>query len=318
MKVFTEITAEDWDAAVRRVSGSGLFMEERWERVVSDGLSFVSFHHFRYHDTHLLRIASINGRLSTVPFSEGSDVLALTDTPLDRAQLQGDLQEQFGTLPRLRINERFAPLSALPDESVAAHEYVVDLTEALLPRVRKTLRHTLSRPIDGRIERTQEQCDIDAAYMLYLRHMRSVRNFAMPKPLFEVLLNLGGGELWVWRRGAAPDAMAIFLPGEEEALYSLSAANSEAIAASAAQHVVYTALKTYQEEGKVRTSLGATGTGSPLEVFKRGWRGESYRVCELGERSFGVGRSSRVRQLAGYVPLSLYPSLTAIAGRYLL
>jgi hypothetical protein len=318
MNVFTKIAAEEWNEALHHIGQVGVFMRDCWEQAVSDALPFVTYHHYRYRDSHLVRAAKINGRLTTAPFSDGSDVIPLGETPLDLVKFQADVEAQFGESVRLRINERLAPVSGTDGSAVVAHEYVVDLTTPLLPRVRKTLRHVLQQPIEGVIKHSDADRDIDAAYTLYVRHMRSVRNFAMPKKLFVALIRRCGGELWVWYQDTVPCAAAVFVSSGDEVLYSLSAANALAFAAHAPHHLVYTALEMYRTKGISHASLGATGKGSALEVFKRGWRGEQYRIYELGEHTLGVGRTSRVRGLAGYVPLPLYPLLTTRIGRYLL
>ena len=147
--------------------------------------------------------------------------------------------------------------------------------------------------------------------------MRDVRNFALPKKLFESLTQGDGADLLVWRENGQVRAFALFVSSKSEVLYSLSAADDVAFALHAPHHLVYTALETYRTRGARCASLGATGIGSALEVFKRGWRGETYRIFETGARQ-GIGKRSRIRDLARLVPLSLYPLLTKKVGKYLL
>jgi len=316
--VFTEISSAEWDDTVKRSVGGNVLMLSGWEQNVTTELPFVRHRHFRYGNKHFVRVAEINGRYTTTPFSDGSDVVSLDETPLDLAKFKTDAHAQFGEDVRLRINERYAPVVRESETAVVAHEYVADLHEPLLPRVRKTLRHILQHSPAGTIEITNKSSDIKASYDLYVRHMRSVRNFALPRKLFDSLVERAGADLWVWREGGRVRAVALFLSSEKEVLYSLSAADSVALAQHAPHHLVYTALESYREKGIERASLGATGTGSALEVFKRGWRGEEYRIFEIGARQLGVHKKSRIRDLASLVPLSLYPLLTKKVGKYLL
>jgi len=314
MDIFSEITSEEWDDAVRQSGRGSVFMQSGWEQAVSDALSYVAYQYYRYRGSHVVRVAHVNGRSTTAPFTDGSDVVSIGETALDLSKFQADAKVQFGEGTRLRINERFAATENNEDSTVIAYEYVVALGEPLLPRVRKTLRHILNEHTPGEVKVSREEKDINAAYRLYVRHMRSVRNFAMPEQLFASLLKENGGELWTWSKNNRPEAMAVFIPTGSEVLYSLSAASSEGVAQHAAHHLVYQALESYKEQGQGHASLGSTGAGSALEVFKRGWRGEQFAIYELGERS-GVSRTSRVRGLVRYVPLVFYPALTNILGK---
>jgi len=315
---FTQVSAEKWSESIKRCAAANVLMGVDWERLVTSALPYVSFRHFIYKDTHAVRVAKIGDRHTTAPFADGGDVIALGDTALDLPQFQTAVEAQFGASVRLRVNERFTQVVNTNAEQEVAYEYVVDLSEPLLPRVRKTLRHVLSVELPGRIWRSDSPRDIKAAYNLYVRHMRRVNNFALPPSLFEALITDGGGELWLWSCTESPEAMAIFLSYNNQILYSLSAAKETAFSVHAPHHLVYQALITYQSTGALAASLGATGKGSSLEVFKRGWRGKQFAIYELGERSLGVGRKSRLRQLVGYVPLTLYPLLTTKIGKYFL
>lgn len=314
VRPFKEISVADWDAVVREMAGGSVLMSGSWEKILSRVLPFVTYKHFWYRDTHCVRLAGIGKRITSAPFGEGGDVLALTDAPLDMARFPDDLHAHFGQDLRLRINERLSPLQNAYTMPFTAEEHMVSLEEPLLPRVRKTLRHIISQPIDGVIERATDERDIETAYHLYLRHMRKVRNFAMPEECFLSLIKELGAELWVWRERGRVRAIAVFLSSNDEVLYALSAADNKALAAHAPHHLLYTALEHYRKMGKRSASLGATGKNSPLEVFKRGWRGEEYRIFEIGARA-GVTRDSRLRDLSGLVPLPLYPLLTKFLGK---
>lgn len=313
---FKTISGKEWDEAVSKIGGN-VFLTSAFEGALLRELSFVAFIHYLYRGTHALRLALINGRATTTPFSEGGDVFPLTHAKLDLEQFKADVRAQFGESMRLRINERIAPVMNEDASPMAAEEQVVDLSSEILPLVRKTLRHILKQPFPGECGRSKDKKDIETAYRLYLRHMRSVRNFAMPKPLFISLLSEMGGDLWVWRHRGKVRAAALFTVFKNEVLYTLSSADSKAQSLNAPHHLVYEALIAYQKEGKRKASLGATGSGSPLLIFKRGWRGTPYRIFEIGERQL-VSKKSAARELAGLVPLPFYHLLTTKLGKYLL
>ncbi len=318
MQAFKEISVEEWNETLAIHGLGNVFMNKSWESAVSAALPYVSYRHFRYHDTHLVRVAMVNSRNTTSPFSDGGDVIALSQTPLDLVKFQADVISEFGSSVRLRVDGSHVSVIESESTEVVASEHVVSLQDELLSKVRKTLRHILSKSVVGEFSQSNNDHDIDTAYRLYVKHMRRVNNFAIPKRLFISLLHDHKADLWIWRFQSKVHAMAIFIPNDKEVLYSLSAADELAFKKHAPHHLVYNALLFYKKNEIYRAMLGATGKGSALEVFKRGWRGDEYCIFALGERSTSIKKTSLLRSLVKFVPLPLYPLLTTKLGKYLL
>jgi hypothetical protein len=314
MSGFTKISSAEWD----NLANGGL-LQSGWEESIHRTLPFISFEHYDYKNTHALRVAHVGGRLTTAPFSEGGDVIARSKgTLLDLKTFVRDSKDFWGTHVGLKINERLCPVSNVQGGTLQGHEHVVNLEEPLLPRVRKTVRHILEQPLVGELVCAQDTREREQAYLLYLKHMRFVGNFALPRQAFLDLLDVHGGELWVWQYFDTVHAMALFLPTKQEVLYALSASDKRGLTVHAPHHLVYGALTHYQKQGIASGSLGTTGADSSLETFKRGWRGETYSVYEVGNETHRMLRRSRMRLLTRLVPLSLYPSFSAFMGKYFL
>lgn len=316
MNMFKNVSAGEWDAASsKRGIGSGLFTT-KWECILEESFPYVSFERYRYRDTFLVRVVRIGDRVTSTPFSEGGDVLALAETQFNIKHFGADVAKAFGMNVRLRVNERFCPVVYDASNRISAKEHVLELQGNVHDRVRKTLRHILTRPMVGHIEVAKSEHEFAHAYRLYATHMRRVKNLALPYTAFRALTNDVGGELLVWRSRERLHAIALFLPNNTEVLYALSASDSHGLEESAAHYLVQHAFKRYQERGVKYMSLGTTGVDSALETFKRGWRGEEYAVYEVGGSGHEAARTSPLRSLTRLIPLSLYSRASLRIGKY--
>jgi hypothetical protein len=317
MNIFTSVSGKTWnDRALSRGVGSVL-LTSSWEDALEPVFPYISFGWYQYRDTHLVRVAQIGNRITTVPFAEGGDILPIGEALLDIVRFNVDVATAFGEGARLRVNERFCPVTNAHSYPVGAKEHVLTLRGNLHEHVRKTLRHILGKPLPGHIEKVTAPQDATRAYHLYLRHMRRVANIAMPHNAFQVLTAIYKGNLFVWKNSGRVHAMVLFLSGASEALYALGASDKTGFRAHAAHHLVHHALEQYRREGLRSVSLGTTGVDSALETFKRGWRGMEYATYTIGGAQHKRLRTSPFRALARLIPLQLYERASSVLGKYL-
>lgn len=312
---FEEVTDEKWRSLTAHRSP---FLTKEWEDALTESFPYLRFRHFIYDNAFAVRFAEIGARVTTVPFSDGGDVVALTDSPLSLSTFRGDLLARFGSRVTLRVHEHYCPVTDTENATKDIIDFRIPLQEFDIASVRKTLRHIVTAPLpDDTVIRTIEtDADIRAAYRLYLTTMRSARALALPYEMFRRDLS---HDAFVFEQNGTILGTSVFLANTTTADYFLSAADAEGKANNAAHHLLMHALTYFAKKGKEAVFLGGTNVASPLRTFKEGWRGEPFALYTVAAGSrHESARRSPLRSLWRLLPLSLLPKASELAGKYAL
>lgn len=314
MEMFKQIGRNEVNGVI---SNPNPFWDAQFERMLTSTFPYLSFEYYVYRDAFLVRAARIGERLASAPFSDVGDIVPLGAGPLDLDQFMRDWRDHFGVSCPLRVHTGVCPVAGMPQES-AVFDYRVALEDwdIMLRSLRKTLRHIVSSEPEFAVETLREKKELDDAYRLYLKHIRSVMNLAAPRALFEWAIDDPHHDLWVARASGRIRAFALFLNTGDASRYALSAADSYAKRHHAPHHLLAHAMRRSHAQGKKYMWLGPTRAGSALATFKEGWRGEPYPIITLDhdpERE--SARVSLARRLWRLVPLALLPLATKFAGK---
>ncbi len=292
------------------------FAAAPWDEELMRAFPYMAISYFLYRGTHVLRLAHIENRFTTVPFSDGGDVFALGEAQLSLPQFADDVKNFFDEMPTIRVHEWFA--RALPAEGFSADivDFRVPLAGFGAGSLRKTLRHIVSEGVPKGCDITfaTTEKDMKTAYTLYLKTMRRVGALALP---FRAFAYLGTHAITMFLVDGVPHAAALCLSGEKTVHYFLSMADAIGKKHNAAHHMLFKNLKRYAELGKEAMFLGGTRTGSSLQTFKEGWRGEPCAVFTVAPHvARESARQSPLRSLWRFVPLFLLPEASKYAGKY--
>jgi len=318
---FRKITSEtEWEKKV--VSQGGFFSSPSFEEMLKAIFPYIRFEHFIYRDKFAVRVARIGGRVTSTPFSDSGDVVALSDSQLSLQLFKEDLKFFFHIVPPLRIHTAQCTVSDMDEAAVFITDSKVSLdsAETMFQSFRKTVRHTLrgAEEDDSSIRKVSDKNSLNEIYTLYLKHARSVANFATPRFLFEKVIESAEHDLFVWEKDGCIHAFSLFVNTSSVSHYMLSASDTVGKKSEAPHKLLWYAMRLYSEQGKKEIYLGPTRKETPLAVFKRGWRGKEYPIVETAEsQKKGVVRTSPIRLLWRLVPVFLLPKATKFVGKYL-
>lgn len=322
-EVFREITDRaEWShlGAVKSP-----FFDETWERELIRAFPYITLRRFIYRDTHAVRLAQIGlpastcadrqagDRVTSVPFSDGGDVVALSEAPLALDVFRVDLIERFGKSMMIRVHESFAPVVPTDMRSDLI-DFRVPLVSFSIDSVRKTLRHILDAGIpQGDEIRLAVSADTERIYELYLDTMHDAGGIALPRTAFDSLMSR---DVFVFIHNGSIEAASVFFTDETSAFHFISASSSGGKREHAPHHLLFHAIKHYQQSGKSSLFLGGTNAGSSLRTFKQGWRGEECRIYTVSSSSaHEIARRSPLRALWKLIPASLLPKATKLIGK---
>ncbi|GMU73924.1 MAG: hypothetical protein AMXMBFR44_1230 [Candidatus Campbellbacteria bacterium] len=316
MSPFKEITDRNaWGALVGKRSP---FLERAWEDALSSAFPYIHFKYFLYRDGYAVRVAAIRGRATTVPFSDGGDVVALSGEPLLLSKFRDDCLAFFGPSCTLRVHESFCPVADRGDLEPDVMDYRIALPNFGVESIRKTLRHILSEevPQEVSIRTAQTPRDMRDAYRLYLRTMRAAKAFALP---FSTFAHFSHDDVYLFLVNGNARAASVFLTEKNTAHYFISASDRAGKNLHAPHHLLFHALAEYQKRGFQSVFLGGVRAGSPLQTFKEGWRGTPCGMYTITDNSaHEKARRSPLRALWGLIPLVLLPKASKLAGKYVL
>lgn len=300
------------------------FFEETWGRVLMTAFPYLKLRRFVYRDTHMVRVAQIGSRITSVPFSDGGDVVSLSGVPLDLELFRTDLVERFGKEVMVRVHEGLA--SVAPTDIVAdIVDFRVDLTSFSIDSVRKTLRHILDAGLSQGSEiRMAVPADVERIYKLYLGTMHEAAGIALPREVFDDLMH---HDVFVFVNKGRIEAVSVFFSDTTSAYHFISASSKVGKELHAPHHVLLYAIKHYQQAGKQSLFLGGTNAGSSLRTFKEGWRGDECKIYTVsgspaspehpggGGSAHEAARQSPLRSLWKLIPASLLPKATKLVGK---
>lgn len=315
--LFTEIPLEEGRALVRQ-SGSP-FWRKSWEAELMAAFPYLSFVYFLYqesHESYVIRLARINGRLSTVPFSDGGDVYACHGLSLSLTLFQDNLRIFFGSVPEIRVHTYFCPVKDVGAGNADLLDFRVALPGFGVGSLRKTLRHSISAGLSNGFEvwRAQTPKDTHGAYRLYLKTMRRMCAPALP---FRSFLHLASDTLMVCGEQGRIHGASIFLTEGETAYYFLSMTDAFGKKTNAAHHLLFQALQHFKTKKIQAVFLGGTRVGSSLQTFKEGWRGEPYFIYTISDSSRREHtRTSPLRAFWRFLPLWVLPHASRVAGKF--
>jgi|GEM_PF-6029005 len=289
------------------------FWSETWEHALTTAFPYIKLRHFIYRGTHAVRVAEIDGRITSVPFSDGGDVVALAEAPIELESFHADFIERFGTESMVRIHEHFAKV--VPTETLTdIIDYHVDLKSFNIDSVRKTLRHILDEEMPQGAEiRRANISETNRVYALYLGTMHEAGGIALPREAFEDLM---GRDVFVFVLDGTIEAASVFFTSDTSAYHFISASSRAGKSVHAPHHILFYAIKQFQQAGKSNLFLGGTNASSSLRTFKEGWRGEECKIYTVsGSSAHESARQSPLRVLWKLVPTSLLSKATKLVGK---
>lgn len=281
-----------------------------------EAFPYIRFRRFIYRGTHAVRLAEIGNRMTSVPFSDGGDVVALSSpsaVPLSLEDLRADLIEQFGAGAMARVHEHFASVVET-DAPVDLIDFRINLPSFALDGVRKTLRHILAAgaPLGAEIRRAVP-ADTERIYQLYLDTMHDAAAIALPRETFNRLMEQ---DVFVFVHSGVIEGASVFFADGTSAYHFISASSQAGKNAHAPHHLLFHAIKHYQQAGKSSLFLGGTNADSSLRTFKEGWRGDECRIYTVsGSSAHESARRSPLRVLWKLIPAPLLPTTTRLVGR---
>ncbi len=289
------------------------FFEEPWGRVLMAAFPYLKLRRFVYRDTHMVRVAQIGNRITSVPFSDGGDVVSLSGVPLDLELFRTGLIERFGKEVMVRVHEGLASV-APTDITADIVDFRVDLTSFSIDSVRKTLRHILDAGLSQGSEiRMAVPADVERIYKLYLGTMHEAAGIALPREVFDDLMHR---DVFVFVNKGRIEAVSVFFADNTSAFHFISASSKVGKELHAPHHLLFHAIKHYQQAGKQSLFLGGTNAGSSLRTFKEGWRGDECKIYTIsGSSAHEAARQSPLRSLWKLIPASLLPKATKLVGR---
>lgn len=289
------------------------FWDATWERFLVTAFPYITLRYFIYRGTHAVRVADIDGRITSVPFSDGGDVVALSDASLSIELFRADLIECFGLKSMVRVHEYHA--RAVPtDTSADIIDFHLDLKSFSIDSVRKTLRHILDDdlPVGSEI-RSATASEAGRIYKLYLETMHNAGGTALPREAFDELM---GRDVFVFVLDGTIEAASVFFADGASVYHFISASSKVGKHVHAPHHILFHAIKQFQRAGKSGLFLGGTNASSSLRTFKEGWRGDAHRIFTVGGApAHEAARQSPLRALWRLIPAGLLPKATKLVGR---
>ncbi|MDQ5928139.1 MAG: Acetyltransf 6 protein [Patescibacteria group bacterium] len=295
------------------------FWSEAWERVLTTAFPYIQLRHFVYRGTHAVRVAQIGDRITSAPFSDGGDVVALAEAPIELESFRADFIERFGTESMVRVHEHLAKVvpTALSADII---DYHVALKSFSIDSVRKTLRHILDEEMpQGADIRRANISETNRVYALYLDTMHEAGGIALPREAFEDLMHR---DVFVFVLKGKIEAASVFFANEASAYHFISASSRAGKSVHAPHHILFYAIKQFQQAGELDLFLGGTNASSSLRTFKEGWRGEECKIYTVsgspacaGRSAHEAARQSPLRALWKLVPTSLLSKATKLIGK---
>lgn len=287
-----------------------VFLKEWWNEAVLEELSFLSTLFYLYKDNYLLRLVSDKkGQLKSLPFSDGGDVVSLDSSEIDIETFEKDMKKELGEIPDIRISDYFCPMSNQKDTNLI--DYKISLEGNLKDDLRSTLRHVIEKGIDGEIEKLHDSRDLGEVYRLYIKTMRRVGNVALPKVVFEKILENKNNEIFIWRKDRVIHDFSVFLTEGDSVFYFINASDNLGREQNATHHILWRSLGFFKAEGKNRLFMGGTRKDSGLAVFKKGWGGVEIPVWESREDK--GGGTGILKKMWSFIPLSFIPYMSRLA-----
>jgi hypothetical protein len=316
--MFRSITVAEWShlAAPR---GAEPFLSPAWESVLTGAFPYLSFEHYLYGENYEVRMTKLGKRITTMPFSDGGDVISKNKVPLSLKSFNEDLIREFGKDAFVRVNEFYCPVTDKEGFRAAISDFRIVLTDeqTMLQSFRKTLRHILETPpTGGSIERTKDEGSVGKVYRLYLQNMKLSAGIALPWSAFNAVVESPNTELWVFKMNGKIRGASVFLNSSDASHYYISAGDSVGKGNFSSHKLLWHTMKIYANEGKKELFLGGTAIDSPLYIFKSGWRGEEYSVYDVGGSVHESARTSPLRSLWKLIPAPLLPKASQLAGKY--
>lgn len=289
------------------------FWSEAWERVLTTAFPYIKLQHFIYRGTHAVRVAQIGDRITSVPFSDGGDVVALAEAPIELELFRADFIERFGTESMVRVHEHLAKVvpTAISADII---DFYVDLKSFSIDSVRKTLRHILDEEMPQGAEiRRANISETNRVYALYLGTMHEAGGIALPRETFEDLMRR---DVFVFLLDGKIEGASVFFADGASAYHFISASSKVGKSVHAPHHILFYAIKQFQQAGKSDLFLGGTNAFSSLRTFKEGWRGDECKIYTVsGSSVHEAARQSPLRALWKLVPAGLLSKATKLVGK---
>jgi len=287
------------------------FLRNSWEKLLQKTYSYIKIENLNYKDNFLVRVAIVGDRITSVPFSDGGDVISIDGRELVLDDLQKDLIDFYSTEVNIHAHEYFCPV-VNKEADIVDFKIKLKAEDEMVREFRKTLRHVLSDVHAQHISLCVSEDELRQSYKIYLQTMRRAKNLSMSFDLFKKL----DGEMFVWKDGGRVEGFSLFVGDQNKKQYTLSGTTHKGKGQNVAHHLLWYAMRFYSKAGVKDMFLGGTRKDSPLLAFKRGWRGEEYLIFSSNSAtSKEKTRNSALRSLWRFLPLSLTPPLSKILGK---
>lgn len=313
---------QEWQVLLDKVSFKTFFHSLAWEEFLEKEFKWLRFERYNWQGKALLSLARVKvfgqEKLISHPFCEYGGPLPLVDK-IDGEKFKQDLFYEFKCPTRISFHPQL--LNYLQNESQVVLDQsgrVSYFVEGPLD-LRKTTRHEIkkARANNLRIEKCQDLKDLQNFYNLCIKSAKKHRIPVYPFSFFEYFLSSPDSEIVLAKHNDKIIAGSVFLFYDKFIHYFQNAVDEQCKNLGANYLILWSQIQKYLGKDYQVFDFGGTRSGSPLEVFKKGWGGKEYPIFELNNQiKKNKLRSSKLRIIFGLLPSFLIKKFSPYLLKY--
>jgi hypothetical protein len=300
-----------------------------WEEFLEKEFKWLKFEHYLYKDEAIFSLARYNflgkEKLVSHPFCEYGGLLPLR-TNISGRELKINLFEEFKLELKIKfhpeIPKYFQEFGLKEPESMNDAYFIEDIDKKNVDQVyssfRKTLKHSIKKAENEKIklEKCKNQNDLRLFYNLYLKNIQRHKTIAYPFSFFKYFLNSSNAEIILAKYENKIIAGSVFLFYDKFVHYFLNASDYNYRNKKSSYLILWNQIKNCLQKQHKIFDLGGTGRNSQLEVFKRGWGTRKYTIFELKNFEEGKIKTSKLRNVFGFLPSFLFEKISPYFLKY--
>lgn len=346
MANFVKINKEEYKELLNKTLFKTFFHDLAWHEFLEQQFKWLRFEYYLYKPASpdasqgggeaVLPLAKFKvfgkEKLISLPFCEYGGSLPLREE-IDFEEFEKDALSEFGKNIKIKfhpqilkfyeVEPRKTPRKTRKILRGSTSTYWIEnlkkLTEQELSKsFRKTLRHSIrnAEQQDLQIKRCSDLKELRQFYNLYVANLKQKKTVPYPLSVIKYLYQNPATEILLVLYKDKIIAGSLFLQYDKFIHYFLGASNYKCRNIGANYLILWEKIKSLIGKDLI-FDLGASPTGSNLEIFKRGWGGKEYPILQIGtKRSEENLRSSKLRNIWGLLPNFLIKKLSSKLIKY--
>lgn len=315
MNYFQKIeNKKEWQELLNRVLFKTFFHQLDWEDFLEKEFQWLKFERYIYQDLALLSLAKVKQKLISHPFCEYGGPLPLAEK-IDFQKFQKDLFLEFKEPIKISFHPKLLNYFQNGPRTVLGSSGRVTYLLEGASILRKTTRHEIEKTQKQnlRIEKCQKEKDLKDLYNLFVKSAKKHRVPVYPFSFLHYFWRSSDSEIILAKFQNRVIAGSVFLFYDKFIHYFQNAVDDKYKSLGANYLILWNQI---QNKGNLIFDLGGTRAGSSLEIFKSGWGGEKYPICELTNFPENKLRESKFRTIFGLLPCFLIKKLSPYLLKY--